>query len=76
MDTSQARSKAEGMGIDLQVKKSICGSLAACTGETSSVVFPAQASSRMGGRVVDRARLESVFTFIGNEGSNPSPSAS
>ena len=28
----------------------------------------------MGGRVVDRARLESVFTFIGNEGSNPSPS--
>ena len=29
---------------------------------------------RMGGRVVDRARLESVFTFIGNEGSNPSPS--
>jgi len=29
----------------------------------------------MGGRVVDRARLESVFTFIGNEGSNPSPSA-
>ena len=31
---------------------------------------------RMGGRVVDRARLESVFTFIGNEGSNPSPSGS
>jgi hypothetical protein len=29
----------------------------------------------MGGRVVDRARLESVFTLIGNEGSNPSPSA-
>jgi len=28
----------------------------------------------MGGRVVDRARLESVFTLIGNEGSNPSPS--
>ncbi len=25
--------------------------------------------------MVDRARLESVFTFIGNEGSNPSPSA-
>ena len=24
--------------------------------------------------MVDRARLESVFTFIGNEGSNPSPS--
>jgi hypothetical protein len=29
----------------------------------------------MGGRVVDRARLESVFTLTGNEGSNPSPSA-
>ena len=42
--------------------------------ETSPLLFTIQAL-RMGGRVVDRARLESVFTFIGNEGSNPSPSA-
>ena len=30
---------------------------------------------RTDGRVVDRARLESVFTVKGNEGSNPSLSA-
>ncbi len=30
---------------------------------------------RRGGRVVESARLESVFTLTGNEGSNPSLSA-
>ena len=44
-----------------------------CTGAGNPLQFPTQ--PRMGGRVVDRARLESVFTLIGNEGSNPSPSA-
>ncbi len=48
--------------------------LSACTLGAPPLRFPTQAL-RMGGRVVDRARLESVFTFIGNEGSNPSPSA-
>ena len=43
-----------------------------CTGEPYPLQSPIQL--RMGGRVVDRARLESVFTLIGNEGSNPSPS--
>jgi hypothetical protein len=73
MDTGPSLSKKEA--VDL------------CLGEKIALPIPADLHAReftprlqssdyfrMGGRVVDRARLESVFTFIGNEGSNPSPS--
>ena len=38
--------------------------------------FAVRCDAGMGARVVYRARLESVCTLIGTEGSNPSPSAS
>lgn len=35
-----------------------------------------EARGRKGGREAEGARLESVFTLLGNKGSNPFPSAS
>ena len=43
--------------------------------QKSSLLRAPDRAIRTDGRVVDRARLESVFTVKGNEGSNPSLSA-
>ena len=44
-------------------------------GSQPSLRAPAEQRPRTDARVVDRARLESVCTLIGTEGSNPSLSA-